>query len=176
MVTFVLDKKALDILDQWVDDYFDLMIRFCDDISPMFTKARILYYHNDEEPIEMRYSVNLDKVVFAMVPSINRPSIRFSFRRVYDSAYYLMLTCSFEMTGDYYQRLAKAFIYINTFILNAEMSKDAKRAMSKKTLLDFKKDTFFTVRRKNYTAYLDVCKVEVKGNKYIYKADSAHYN
>lgn len=170
IVTFVIDDNALEILKKWADDNIDLVIRFCDDISPMFTKARILYYHNDDKPVEMRYSVNLDKKVFALIPFTDRPSVRFTIRSVYTPVYLLMIACSFELIGSFYQRLGLIFAYINSFVLNAPISSAAKKAMSKKTLLDFKKDTFFTVRRENFTAYLDVCKVEVKGDKFIYKS------
>ena len=167
MVTFVIDENAYELLNQWVDSFSDLPVRFGHDITPKFNKAKILFQLGDGELLDIRYNVDLNKVAFMYIPFVDKPSIRFRIVSA-DSPFRLCDVISeFERVATFYVNIAYLFCNLNAFILYENYSAAAKKAMMKKTLLDFKRDTFFTIRKKDRLAYLDTCKLTINDKKLI---------
>ncbi len=162
MITFVLDKTALDLLYQWTDDNIDLAIRFCDNISPKFKSGKLIIYKQIEEwaenRVEMRYRTDLNKSAFFLIPFREKHSIRFSIKRNDNPMHRYTVVSDYELICSFYSKLADIFIFLNAFILYGSYTSKAKKAFEKKTLLDFDKDTFFTIRQIDHTLYLDTYK------------------
>ena len=167
MVTFLIDDNAEKILKYWADDFSDLVIRFGNDITPRFTKGRLVFKYGEIKPFQVQYSVNLDKIAYMYIPSANGPSMRFIVKSSPKPFDLCAVVGDFEKPVDFFIHITYIFSYLNAFILTECFSAKAKKAMQKKTLLDYKRDTFFTVRDDMHSPYLDTCNLSLQGDKYI---------
>ncbi len=167
LITFFIDDDALKLLEDWAYDYSDLVIRFCDDITPKFKKARIIIQTNGKEAVDLRYDVSLDKIAFLYVPSTGKEQIRFTVKNDQRCEAHYKISSRFEKIATYYINISYVFLRLNTFLLYGEYSSAAKRAMKKVNFFEFKEDTFFTLVCKKKRVVLDTCKIKPDGENFI---------
>ncbi|WP_028509615.1 hypothetical protein [Ruminococcus sp. NK3A76] len=167
MIIFAVDDTAYRLLKEWAYNNSDLVIRFCDDITPRFKNARILLQKSDKPPIDIHYRVDLNKIAYFYLPSVGKQQIRFSVNNDLRSERHYNITSYFEEIATFYIDIADVFLRLNAFLLNGSISTDAKKAFEKKTLLDFKKEYYFTLRKKKGQCVLDICDVEKEDGVYI---------
>ena len=169
MIIFMIDDNAYKLLVQWAYDYSDLVIRFCDDITPKFESAKMILSNNGQKPIDVMYKVDQNKIAYMYVPSTDKEQIRFTISSNLKNEKHYAIGSNFEKVATFYVDIADIFATLNAFLLNGEYSAAAKKAMEKKTLLEFRKNTYFTIKSKDKRAVLDTCAVEHNGDGYVIK-------
>ena len=166
MITFAVDDSAYMLLKQWAFYYSDYVIRFCDDMTPKFRKARIILEHDSKDPVDIIYDINEDKKATLLLPSTGKEQIRFFIDNDPKNELHYRITSRFEKTAVFYVDISNVFLYINAFLLYGEYSPSAKKAFEKKTLQEFRTRTEFTFRDKNSRVILDTCTIERNGDSF----------
>ena len=167
MVTFVVDDRAYKLICRWYDHFTDYVLRFCDDFIPKFKSAKIILQQSGKKTRDIMYRIDDNKVAYMYIPSTGKEQIRFTVSSNIKSRTHYAICAKFEEIATFYVNISDIFVIINAFLLFGEYSANAKRAMKKKTLLEFKKHTYFTLREIDNKIILDTCKVTPDGENYI---------
>ena len=169
IITFYIDQDIYDYLEQWSEENPEFLYDYYFDMQPLYKNIKILFNTDERKWLQVRYNINLDCLVYAYVAYQDRAPVILTIERSNKRNTLFFMENKYDPNDmDDHTDICSAYILLNTFLLYSEKSFAAKKALRKRSVFDFKNDTFFTVRISDDTAYIDTCEISKYDDRFRY--------